>query len=420
MKKAISIILLIVFLINILTITSKAETISSADLYSKKYFYGLLKWKDIELECEYVVYKKDGVEYPAYCLQRELKGVTTDSKYSVTIDKLVSNVMVWRTIINGYPYKTIDELGCETKEEAFMATKQAVYCILYNRDINSYSAIGKAGKRCLNAMKQIVENAKSSNATKISADIQITAESSQWKVDGINKEYVSQIFEVTSKGAMHNYTINVEGDLPEGTKITDINNNEKTSFNVGEKFKIIIPIKNIEEDGSFKINVQGQVNTKPVLYGKSADSSRQDYALTASEYEEGSGSKKIYYFKNQTKVVIIKKDNKTQTNLEGVEFEILDNNKNVIYTGLKTNKEGKIEINNLVPGIYYIKETKTLDGYEIYDKLIKVELELNEEMTINVINNEKEESIEIEKNETELTVENSSNKVTVKLPKTGM
>lgn len=285
MKKIKSIILLIILLINGLTITSRGETISSADLYSKKYFYGLLKWEDIELECEYVVYKKDGVEYPAYCLQRELKGVTTDSKYSVTIDKLVNNVMVWRTIINGYPYKTIEELGCETKEEAFMATKQAVYCILYDRDINSYTAIGKEGKRCLNAMKQIVENAKSSNSTKISSDIQVIVENSQWKIDEINKEYVYQIFEATSKGAMHNYTIKVEGDLPEGIKITDINNSEKTNFKVGEKFKIIIPIKNIEKDGTFKINVQGQVNTKPVLYGKSADSSRQDYALTASEYE---------------------------------------------------------------------------------------------------------------------------------------
>ena len=41
-------------------------------------------------------------------------------------------------------------------------------------------------------------------------------------------------------------------------------------------------------------------------------------------------------------------------------------------------------------------------------------------MTVNVVNNEKEENIKIEKNETELTVENSANKVTVRLPKTGM
>ena len=71
MKKVISlIILLIIIIMNLLTVTSKAEIINSADLYSKKYFTGLLKKGDIKLECNMVMYKKDGVEYPAYCLQR--------------------------------------------------------------------------------------------------------------------------------------------------------------------------------------------------------------------------------------------------------------------------------------------------------------------------------------------------------------
>ena len=31
---------------------------------------------------------------------------------------------IWRTIINGYPYKTPKELGCETKEEALNTLTQ--------------------------------------------------------------------------------------------------------------------------------------------------------------------------------------------------------------------------------------------------------------------------------------------------------
>ena len=66
---------------------------------------------------------------------------------------------MWRYLINGYPYKTIEQLGCATKEEAFTATKQAIYCYIHGNDINDYEPIGEAGVRTINAMKQIIANA---------------------------------------------------------------------------------------------------------------------------------------------------------------------------------------------------------------------------------------------------------------------
>ena len=95
-----------------------------------------------------------------------------------------------------------------------------------------------------------------------------------------------------------------------------------------------------------------------------------------------------------------------------MEFEVLDENKQVVYSDLKTNEEGKIIIENLIPGNYYIKETKTLDGYEIYDQPIKVGIELNQEITV-TINNNKEEKPQKNKKK-------KANKVLKKLPITGM
>lgn len=420
MKKIITLTLLIITIINIFTVTSKAEVISSADLYSKKYSNGLLKWDNMNLECDVVVYKKDGKEYPAYCLQRDLTGVTSGGEYSVTIDKLITNVMVWRAITNGYPYKSISELGCKTEEEAFMATKQAVYCMIYNRDPNTYTALSEAGERCLNALKKIVNAAKKSTATKISSDITITSKDLKWKIDEINKEYVSQTFKVSSQAPINNYKIKLDGNIPEGIKITDKDNNEKAEFKAGEEFKIIIPLKNINIDSYFNIKVEGKVNTKPILYGKSANSNLQDYALTAASYEDGNGIKKVYYTKNNTKIIIVKKEEGSGKALEGVEFELLDDKQNTIFSTLKTNKEGKVEIENLLPGTYYIKETKTLDGYKIYDKLIKVDLDLDEELTVNVLNSENKTDVVVEEKKSEMAVETKSEEVTVKLPKTGM
>lgn len=425
MKKKISIIIsLIVILINLVPIRSTAMTsIDTAYIYATKKTDGLLIWNELGIHTHMAVYKVNGKEYPAYCMNRDLPGVEIGFSQTVDVNKLINNVMVWRAIINGYPYKTITELGCKSKEEAYLATKQAVYCMLTNRDVNEYSAnseYGESATRTLNALKQIVKDARTSNATKVSSELTINQKNSLWQIDSIDNKYVSQTFSVSANASFSKYIVEIKNLDIEGVKITDKNNNEKKEFKSNEEFKILIPTTNITKDGNFTINVSGEVATKPVLYGESRDSSLQNYALTGYTYEDGTGTKKVYYTKNCTKIIIVKKDNIGKNTLEGVEFELLDEDKNVLYTGLTTNKKGQIEINNLLPGTYYIRETRTLEGYELYNKLIKVKLDLNEEATINVINSEEEPNIEVENKKTETTVKNSKSEVQVKLPKTGM
>ena len=425
-KKLISIISIIVILIGLIPISSKAVVpIDTAYIYANKKTEGLLMWKGLKIHTHLAVYKKDGKEYPAYCMNRELPGVEIGRSQTVDVKQLVNNVMVWRTIINGYPYKSISELGCNTEEEAYLATKQAVYCMLTNRDVNEYSAIGEAGERTLNALKTIVNNARNSKQTKVSSELTVNEQEKLWKIDNLDSSYISKTFLVTANTSMSKYTVNVKNLNIEGYKLVDQNNKEKTEFSNSEKFKILIPIQEVKQDGNFSIEVSAQVATKPVFYGESRDSGLQSYALTGYTYEEGTGSKKVYYTKNETKIIITKTDDKTGKKLEGVEFELLDKNQNKIYTEITTNKDGIATIDNLLPGIYYIRETKTLEGYQLYSKLIKVELELNEETTVNVINSEKEPEIYKEEKKTELAVKENKSNIKVKetgpkLPKTGM
>ena len=425
-KKLISIISIIVILIGLVPISSKAVVpIDTAYIYANKKTNGLLMWKGLRIHTHLAVYKKDGKEYPAYCMDRELPGVEIGRTQTVDVKQLVNNVMVWRAIINGYPYKSISELGCNTEEEAYLATKQAVYCMITNRDVNEYSAIGEAGERTLNALKTIVNNARNSNQTKVSSELTVNEQEKLWKIDNLDSSYISKTFSVTANTSMSKYTVNVKNLNIEGYKLVDQNNKEKTEFTNPEKFKILIPIQEVKQDGNFSIEVSAQVATKPVFYGESRDSGLQSYALTGYTYEEGTGSKKVYYTKNETKIIITKTDDKTGKKLEGVEFELLDKDQNKIYTEITTNKDGMAIIDNLLPGIYYVKETRTLEGYQLYSKLIKVELELNEETTVNVINSEEEPEIYKEEKKTELAVKEEQSGIKVKetvqkLPKTGM
>lgn len=440
MKKKISIIItLIVILISLIPMrTNAVAPIDTAYIYANKKTDGLLMWNGLKIHTHMAVYKKDGREYPAYCMDRELSGVEMGFSQTVDVNNVINNVKVWRAIINGYPYKSITELGCATEEEAYLATKQAVYCMLTNRDVNEYSAIGESGQRCLNALRQIVTSARNSSASKPSSELKIKQQNTLWKVDNIDNQYVSQTFNVTADAGFDKYTVEIKNLNVEGAKITDKNNIEKTEFKSTEEFKILIPITNILQDGNFTVNVYGQVATKPVFYGQTRDQNLQSYALTGYTYEEGDGAQKVYYSKNETKILIVKKDETETKKLQGVQFELLDNEQNVLYTGLTTNENGEIEINNLLPGVYYIRETRTLEGYNLYNKLIKLELDLNEKTTVNIINSEEEPKITITNIETEMSVENSKseieiqesqsninvkneeNKITVKLPKTGM
>ena len=412
------ILVVIAIILNFLGVANSvnAANINSAHIYALNDCGKLLTYKGIPVKVTYVEYNEN---YPAYCLDKTKPGAE-EGEYNVSVNSAINDVKLWRRIINGYPYKTIEQLGVANKEEAFTATKQAIYCYIHGNNPNDYGSIGEAGKRTLNAMKNIIENAEKSSENKISSTITVNKDEKEWKQDKISKEYVSKTYSVSAGAKINNYTIKVSKENAKnigGIKLTDENNNEKKEFFPNENFKILIPIKELKDDGKINIEVEAQVETKPVLYGTAPDSNHQDYALTAATFEDGKGNTNDKYYKNETRIVIVKQDQETGEKLSNVEFQLLDKEKNIVYSDLKTDNNGKIVIENIIPGEYYLKEVKTIDGYMLYEQLINVKVDLNEELTITV-NNSKEETPEIQtetKNNKEI-----SNKVLKKLPVTGM
>ncbi len=419
-KKGIKILCIIfaIIILNFLNFTNSviASNIDAANVYAVGDCGSLLTYKGTTVKTTYIEYQNGGKVYPAYCLDKTKPGAE-EGNYTVSVEKAVKDVMLWKIVTNGYPYKTIQELGVANEKEAFTATKHAIYSYIHGNQLSDYGAIGEAGQRTLNAMYQIINDANNSTEVQISNKVDIQKLQETWKQDSVTSQYVSKTYKVTAKTNIDKYTVHVtdeKGQEIEGIKITDKTNQEKEEFNSDEVFKILIPIKQMTENRSIKINIETKVETKPILYGKAPNSNLQDYALTASTYEDGTGETQDNYSKNKTKLIIIKQDKETEEKLQGVQFQLLDENKNVIYTNLETDENGKIEVENLIPGKYYIKETRTISGYELYKDLIEVDINLNEEMTVTV-NNHEEEIPEIEK-----TTDNKE--VTSKriLPVTGM
>ncbi len=388
--------------------------INEANIYKSTDCGTLLAYNGIPVITSYVEYNYLGVGFPAYCLDKTKNGAETGA-YSVSVNSLIQDVKLWRIMISGYPYKSLSELGVHTKEEAFTATKHAIYCYIHGNDVNSYSAVGEAGQRTLNALKQILNVANNSTEINMSNTINIDNSIDTWKEDNIDNQYISKVFSVNTGSSLRTYTINNIYNGIEGVKITDLQNGQRNVFVDHEQFKVLIPIKNIMQKDAIELEVTAQVATKPILFGQAPNNTLQNYALTGETYEDGYGKITDYFPNNETKIKIIKQDSETLERLEGVEFRIFDENKNVIYSNLKTDANGEILIEKLVPGKYYIEEVNSIDGYDKYDEQIEIELKMNQQYTVTVNNNKEDEpKVEIEKEELNLEVSIK------KLPVTGM
>lgn len=274
-----------IMLTNCVKATSLTE-IPQIELHSNRYCGQLLKYKGVIVKTAFVEYLYNDRTYPAYCLDKTLKGVSDELTYSVGINDKIHDLGLWRIMINGYPYKSVSELGVANELEAFTATKQAIYCYLFENTPADYEAIGEAGERTLNALNRIVTNGQNSNETQDEIIVNLKANTEEWINDENDSEYIYKTYSVISSVEHIDYEVELNGVLPEGSKIVGIDGNEKNKFNENEQFKIMLYKKSLTEDGEIKLKIKTEVKTKPIIYGASPNSAWQNYALTGYMYED--------------------------------------------------------------------------------------------------------------------------------------
>ena len=425
MRRIIASTLLLIVLISTFYINyANAFEIKDREVYSKGECERLLTYKGIKVITSYVVYNDNGVEYPAYCLDVTKPGAETEN-YILHGGSKVTDVNVWRAVTNGYPYKSVAELGAANEGEAYTATKHAIYSILYNRDISEYGPIDSdEGRRTYEIYKNIVNAARGSNESMVTDIVtSLSTDDILWNIDDKDNKYVSKVFKLNSNVSHGRYDIHCDRVTVEGLRITNLNNEDMNVFNIGESFKILIPINMMKENGNFEIIARTEIETKPVVYGTTTVPGKQDYALTGHKYEEQYTGLVQEYNQNLTKLRVVKKEYNTEKRLPGVKFNLLNENKEIILKDIVTDGNGEIVLINMFPGKYYLEEVETLDGYVLYTDLIEIGLDYNEEFEVVVNNRIKEvtevvkdyESVEVipSKEETIIT-ENTKEEVIVK------
>ena len=374
----------------------------------------LLQYGNIKIGTTLAKVNINDKEYPVYCLDVSKPGVAIGKlpEYNVTLKDTIENQEVYRAIINGYPYKTIEELGVKTEEEAFTATKQAVYSMLYNRNVDEYSAINtEAGHRTYNAYRNIVLAARGSNKVYENAKFELKADK-EWKKDEENK-YLYKNVEVNAN-LKSNFDIKLEGDKNNIFKLEKEEIVGKEKDNKKEKYILKIDLKDINKFNilgkeifkNLKLTATAEVETNPVYLGKEETGTRQDYAISGVRFKgKEERSLNIDIPKNETKIKIVKISKEEDKKLENVKFKLFDKENKSL--GIKTtNKNGEIIYENLIPGKYYLKEIEAKEGYNKLNDLVEIEVKYGEEKEVK-INNEKIKIIVNNKKEVK------------KLPKTG-
>lgn len=401
-RKIISIILLIFTLLNVIKSPVQAMNIPMKETYIENLGEcerHLQYWKESAGVWSYIIttmvgYRIDGNLHYAYCMQRDRKGVGGEQEgYNVNISQMLQTSEVWRAIINGFPYKTANELGVENDQDAFVATKQAIYSVMYNWDVETrYRGADERGWQIVEAIKNIVNNARNGKDTPNKTNILKIEKVGEFMKE--SNEYYSQEFKVNSAVEMTDYIITNIQNLPEGSYSTDIKNSPKIKFSSKENFKIFIPTNKILENLEGNIKISGKLKTYPVFYGESFDDEHQDYALTYNAYENIGAEALLKVDAYKSKLTIYKTDSETHKPIEGVEFNFkYENGENI--GNYKTDKNGKIEISKLKQGKIIVTEIKTQDKYILDENKREIVLEYQDEKQLDIENNRKKGNINI-------------------------
>lgn len=388
MKKA-KIILMIVALLlsNFMPILSKVK---AANVGEKINLVSLGECPhDLGIRGGYVVtervgYYQNGEFYPAYCLNREFKGVTTDFTYDLDVEYVMKDTetynKLWRVMMAGYPYNTPQQMGVSSVEHAYQATKMAVYCVIGQNKPEEFYAYNDNGQEIVDCIWRLYNVANNNKLAYVSPICNLKADGNTYleKING--KEYCVQKYNFSGNNEMPSFSVTSSEGI-----ILNMQNQEQKSYQGNGSFKLAIAKENVKQDIQINLNAQATIKTHPILYGATSIPGTQDYCLSSYPFEVTQAST---FLKISIPSINIKKiDKNTNIPLKGAEFNIYkDVNENGKYDNQDifinktdiTNDEGITTVTGLEPGKYVAKEVKAPDGYLVDENMVQAfEIKIN-------------------------------------------
>ena len=402
-KRIISLLLVLVTLLSILPMTSLAaptleEAMAEVNVYARNEDLDWLTMNGSVKTQHYTYYNYESVqsgqvkEIPAYCVDPRLYGVPalvpegTPIKYGAP--DTVSDPKVCGIIANGYPHEPLSVLKVNTPEEAYYATKTALWIyLLGNWSVNGLginpNADRAAAERVLEAAKTIYYRGINWN-TIPSPKLTATADQDVAYPVTINGQpYYQQIVTITSgTWAYETVKLALANGAPAGAKILDMNDQEIDHLTLETysqqnghqgQCKIVYPASSVEgQTGTVQLNMRTVALQYKIYYAKSLETDKygniQDYMLDTDPYLPVEGSF-ISRFSSEpddredpptptsseTAIKVIKLETGTLTPLEGAVFKITGPDGNTLGS-YSTQRDGAFTVPVIQTGHYTVEE----------------------------------------------------------------
>ncbi len=185
---------------------------------------------------------------------------------------------------NGYPNKSFKN----DKMMDYYITQVAVYWYLDETTgsknlTDSFKTTDSDPNNLRPIIKNLVDEAvKAKNAGYTDPSISLSVQNSKLTMNNDSTYFISDEIVVNTTDS---YEVTLDG-APEGSYVTDVNGNKKTSFNKGENFKVYVPVdKEKEEDASFTVKVTSK-NAKYKVYEYDPADSGEQPLVTPILYPE--------------------------------------------------------------------------------------------------------------------------------------
>lgn len=212
----------------------------------------------------------------------------------------------------------------------------------------------------------------------------------------LQDNYYIQNYKVSSNVQITTYDV-ATTKFPKGTKITNTNGVEKSTFNAGEVFQIRLPKEAVEtSDISGRIRIDVNTKSYAIFYGKTYDETLQNYAVTGDPISMRSSSVDLNLKGNTASIKIKKVDKDTNEGIEGTIYELTGSDGKIIGTG-KTDENGNLTFNNLYQDNYILKEIKSNDNYVISQESIDIRATYNKVTEVTLTNEHKKGNLKIYK-----------------------
>lgn len=358
----------------------------------------------------YVFYEdtKNNVKFPAFCVEPKKEGVGMKyESYDAIISK-ENNNQIWRILNKGYMGSNYSQWGLECDDDLYSATKIAIHSlvdgmaptekyIIGNKPVdgNSVEEIVRRGSKVLKVAQILYEYGI--NGKEVYEKPEVTIKQQNKSKSEIIKgvTYYIQDYKVTGNKKIESYEVEIK-EFPEGTKILNSNNEEKSVLSE-DYFKIAIPINKIKEDIEGKIYIKdANIKTNPIYYCKSTIEGAQSYVTYTTGYEKANTSTILKVESNKCDLEILKIDKETKKPIPNVTFEIKSKSGENLGK-ITTDKYGIAKIEKLKPQTVIIKEIQVPEKYVISKEEKEVVLKWGEKARIEFENELKRGNLRIVK-----------------------